>query len=389
MDVHMYIETRARPVHARDGAGLDRGGRVARGLRPLSTATEQRLPEDPRQRRQHLGAGRSEPRKLVREGQNVLPDGRRGEHAVHQMGCRACHSAAGATRAEATHLAREGDGQVVAARRALDVDEPAAKSPHARMDSSQCALDAQCSGASCQSSMPKDDGPLEVATRDIVRRWIAQGAKNDGPQLRVRGPARRGARRRFAVRCGHPDPKPLPLPARQPSRSDHLLVLTSGMESGVLGMILVAVVVVGGGIAVKLLGTKAVLPQLPPFGPMPLQDLPKYLATQEPAIAWEAVRGWQLNESPPRLDAPGSIQHIVLTPRVLDFCSTPGGRLALSFNFLVAMIEGVDFQQNIPPGIAPPGHGVVTISTPSGRTLLVGSPALAQAIDQAVRRARG
>ena len=154
-------------------------------------------------------------------------------------------------------------------------------------------------------------------------------------------------------------------------------------------MILVAVVVVGGGIAVKLLGTKAVLPQLPPFGPMPLQDLPKYLATQEPAIAWEAVRGWQLNESPPRLDAPGSIQHIVLTPRVLDFCSTPGGRLALSFNFLVAMIEGVDFQQNIPPGIAPPGHGVVTISTPSGRTLLVGSPALAQAIDQAVRRARG
>ena len=48
-----------------------------------------------------------------------------------------------------------------------------------KMDGSQCALDAQCSGGSCQSSMPKGDLPLEVPTRDIVRRWIAQGAKND------------------------------------------------------------------------------------------------------------------------------------------------------------------------------------------------------------------
>ncbi len=48
-----------------------------------------------------------------------------------------------------------------------------------KMDGSQCALDAQCVGASCQSSMPKGDVPLAVETRDIVRRWIAQGAKND------------------------------------------------------------------------------------------------------------------------------------------------------------------------------------------------------------------
>ncbi|CAN5923819.1 hypothetical protein BH11MYX4_BH11MYX4_19120 [soil metagenome] len=48
-----------------------------------------------------------------------------------------------------------------------------------KMDGSQCALDAQCTGASCGSSMPKGDAPLEVARRDIVRRWIAQGAKND------------------------------------------------------------------------------------------------------------------------------------------------------------------------------------------------------------------
>jgi hypothetical protein len=48
-----------------------------------------------------------------------------------------------------------------------------------KMDGSQCALDAQCTGGSCQSSMPKGDTVLDVATRDIVRRWIAQGAKDD------------------------------------------------------------------------------------------------------------------------------------------------------------------------------------------------------------------
>ena len=48
-----------------------------------------------------------------------------------------------------------------------------------KMDGSQCALDEKCKGASCQGSMPKGDAPLELPTRDIVRRWIAQGAKND------------------------------------------------------------------------------------------------------------------------------------------------------------------------------------------------------------------
>ncbi len=48
-----------------------------------------------------------------------------------------------------------------------------------KMDGSQCGLNAQCSGGSCQDSMPKGDVTLEVERRDIVRRWIAQGAKND------------------------------------------------------------------------------------------------------------------------------------------------------------------------------------------------------------------
>ena len=48
-----------------------------------------------------------------------------------------------------------------------------------KMDGSQCALDAQCAGGSCNGAMPKGEGSLDIATRDIVRRWIAQGAKND------------------------------------------------------------------------------------------------------------------------------------------------------------------------------------------------------------------
>ena len=48
-----------------------------------------------------------------------------------------------------------------------------------KLDGSQCALDARCSGGSCQGSMPKNEESLDLATRDKVRRWIAQGAKND------------------------------------------------------------------------------------------------------------------------------------------------------------------------------------------------------------------
>lgn len=48
-----------------------------------------------------------------------------------------------------------------------------------KLDGSQCALDAQCTGGSCQSSMPKNEALLDLTTRDTVRRWIAQGAKND------------------------------------------------------------------------------------------------------------------------------------------------------------------------------------------------------------------
>jgi hypothetical protein len=48
-----------------------------------------------------------------------------------------------------------------------------------KMDGSTCLLDAQCTDASCGQSMPRNDETLPIEQRDLVRRWIAQGAKND------------------------------------------------------------------------------------------------------------------------------------------------------------------------------------------------------------------
>jgi hypothetical protein len=74
------------------------------------------------------------------------------------------------------------------------VDAPAGELPEAKLvasgdpkksflmrklDGDQCLFDARCTGASCGASMPKGGAPLPVATRDAIRRWIAQGAKND------------------------------------------------------------------------------------------------------------------------------------------------------------------------------------------------------------------
>jgi hypothetical protein len=48
-----------------------------------------------------------------------------------------------------------------------------------KMDGSHCVLDAQCTASDCGDSMPRGEDRLDVGRRDIVRRWIAQGAKND------------------------------------------------------------------------------------------------------------------------------------------------------------------------------------------------------------------
>jgi hypothetical protein len=48
-----------------------------------------------------------------------------------------------------------------------------------KLDGSHCVLDGQCAGGNCGQSMPRDDESLPIDARDKIRRWIAQGAKND------------------------------------------------------------------------------------------------------------------------------------------------------------------------------------------------------------------
>ncbi len=49
-----------------------------------------------------------------------------------------------------------------------------------KIDGDQCAFDPHCVGGTCLAVMPNGLGqPMPVATRDTVRRWIAQGAKDD------------------------------------------------------------------------------------------------------------------------------------------------------------------------------------------------------------------
>ena len=48
-----------------------------------------------------------------------------------------------------------------------------------KIDGDQCMYESQCVGTDCQMSMPFSDGLMPVETRDIVRRWIAQGANDN------------------------------------------------------------------------------------------------------------------------------------------------------------------------------------------------------------------
>lgn len=48
-----------------------------------------------------------------------------------------------------------------------------------KLDGDQCVFDAQCTDKSCGQAMPRTGEVLPVSERDKVRRWIAQGAKDD------------------------------------------------------------------------------------------------------------------------------------------------------------------------------------------------------------------
>jgi len=47
-----------------------------------------------------------------------------------------------------------------------------------KLDGDQCMYTQACTNHTCNDTMPRD-GQLPVETRDIVRRWIAQGALNN------------------------------------------------------------------------------------------------------------------------------------------------------------------------------------------------------------------
>jgi hypothetical protein len=46
-----------------------------------------------------------------------------------------------------------------------------------KLDGSLCAFDAECTDGSCGKPMPDGNDALPAASRDAIRRWIAQGAK--------------------------------------------------------------------------------------------------------------------------------------------------------------------------------------------------------------------
>jgi hypothetical protein len=47
-----------------------------------------------------------------------------------------------------------------------------------KIDGSHCVI-PECASTDCGKAMPRSDDKLPLETRDVVRRWIAQGAKND------------------------------------------------------------------------------------------------------------------------------------------------------------------------------------------------------------------
>jgi hypothetical protein len=48
-----------------------------------------------------------------------------------------------------------------------------------KMDGDLCLLKTQCKGGDCGDTMPHSNDLLDVPTRDVLRRWIKQGAKNN------------------------------------------------------------------------------------------------------------------------------------------------------------------------------------------------------------------
>jgi hypothetical protein len=153
-------------------------------------------------------------------------------------------------------------------------------------------------------------------------------------------------------------------------------------------ILLVIVFASSASVRAQVLGlfAKSNLPLFPPSGPLPVGELNKYYKTSDTPLAWERVRGWELNHVPGSLNEPGRIDHVILTPRLLDFCSGSTGKLVLDFNFLVAAILRVEFEPNALQGAH--DQGLLTVHTPSGQTRLITTSGFASTLHQAVMRAQ-
>ena len=156
---------------------------------------------------------------------------------------------------------------------------------------------------------------------------------------------------------------------------------SSSLFFGVPILLLIAVVTL---FRLGLFGKKT-LPPLPEGSPLPVADLSQYYDVSGPLLAWERVRGWELNQG--MMSAPAPIDHVVLTGRLLDFCSASSGKLTLVFNFLVGAIQKVTFDPGQPAGMVAPGQGLVTVYTPSGQTRLIATQHFALTLERSIASA--
>jgi hypothetical protein len=122
VQMHMEVEARAEPLHERDGARVKLAGQTAL-LRGALVVARELVGVDARERPKHVRLGRGQQRQLEGERQDELPNGHRGQHAVHQVRRLRRHAPTRAARAETAILARERDEQVVLAPMASEVDE--------------------------------------------------------------------------------------------------------------------------------------------------------------------------------------------------------------------------------------------------------------------------
>ncbi len=61
----------------------------------------------------------------------------------------------------------------------IEPGDPAKSFLMRKLDGDACMFDAVCVNGSCGESMPQKSELIDPATRDAVRRWIHQGAKEN------------------------------------------------------------------------------------------------------------------------------------------------------------------------------------------------------------------